>query len=52
MREAPAEHGIFAGVTGRERIGRTTDDVDELLAFAKRRAVAEGLAPADILEGV
>ena len=50
VRQAGAEHGIFAGVTGQERVGKTTADVDELLAFAKRRAVEQGLAPADILE--
>jgi hypothetical protein len=45
IRRRPAEYGIFAGVLAHERVGKTADDVDELLAFAAERAVRLGLAP-------
>jgi hypothetical protein len=38
-------YGIYAGTTPQDRTGHSVDDVDELLAFARRRAVQRGLAP-------
>jgi hypothetical protein len=40
-----AEWGIFGGLLPRERVGKTADDVDELLVFARKRAIEAGLAP-------
>jgi hypothetical protein len=46
LRATPEEFGTWGGLLEGERRGHTPDDVDELLAFSRDRAVREGLVPA------
>lgn len=51
-RDAIPARGIYGGVRASEREGKTTDDLESLLAFARSRALADGLAPDDAFRGV
>jgi hypothetical protein len=43
-----ALQGVWGGMTASERRGLSVDDLEEALAWARARAVREGLAPPDI----